>query len=45
MLRKPHVTADEIFEVVKDRDCFIESELKSRSDPIWVNICRTLKFG
>jgi len=43
MPRKPCVTADEIFEVVKDRDCFIESKLKSRSDSIWVNICRALK--
>lgn len=38
MSRKACVTADEIFEAVKDSDYFINSTdiLKSRSDPIWI---------
>lgn len=45
MPRKACVTADEIFEAVKDSDCFANStgQLKSRFDPLWIDICRSLK--
>lgn len=44
MPRKACLTENEIFEVVKDTDCFTDSgDLKSRSDPVWADICRSLK--
>lgn len=44
MPRKACVTENEIFEAVKDTDCFTDSgDLKSRSDPIWADVCRSLK--
>lgn len=44
MPRKACVTANEIFEAVKDRNFFTDAggDFKSRADPIWADICRTL---
>jgi len=45
MPRKACVTGNEIFDAVKDRDCLTDSgvDLKSRSDSIWADICRSLE--
>lgn len=45
MPRKASVTANQIFEAVKDMDCFKDSDrdLKPRFDPIWADICRSLE--
>jgi len=44
MPRKACVTAEEIFEAVKDNDVFNSiGILKSRSDPVWLDIHRFLK--
>lgn len=43
MLRKAAVPIEEIFEAVKNTDCFTESyQLKSRFNLIWKNICHSL---
>lgn len=44
MPRKACVSANEIFEAVKDTDCFTNTgrDLKPRSDPMWADICRSL---
>jgi len=45
MPRKACVTANKIFDAVKDRDCLTDSggDLKARSDSIWADICRSLE--
>jgi len=44
MPRKACVIANEIFDAVKDRDCLTDlGDLKSRSDSIWTDICRSLE--
>jgi len=44
MPRKACVTANEIFDAVKDRDCLTDlGDLKSQSDSIWADICRSLE--
>lgn len=45
MSRKACVTANKIFEAIKDRNCFTDSggDIKSRFDSIWADICRSLE--